>query len=150
MPATNSSVHASDATKPRRSPRRARVRNASPAMRSTTLTGATATSDILQAGTGVGHAREIRRARPRIELAQQGVIERRTFGSADLARRIGEIPEADRARRARGLASRHDVAVGQRPSAGIGVAARRCDALYAKSTLFHHARAAHRDLRVVQ
>src|SRR5689334_18361370 len=77
------------------------------------LAAARLTRRLRKRGRRIRHAREVRRARPRVELGEQRVVERRALAPVDLALRIREIAEDDRARRARGLAGGDDLAVAQ-------------------------------------
>src|SRR5438132_2616534 len=94
------------------------------------------------------HAREVGRARARVQLAEQRVVPRRRPQAQHLALRIGHVAEVDRPRGAGGLAGGDHVAVGQRPAARLGVLARPRDALDAVAALLHHAALAHRDIGI--
>src|SRR2546425_691067 len=91
---------------------------------------------------------EIRRPRPRVELAEQRVIPRFSLQLGDTARRIVQIAEHDRVGRARLLTRGLDFAVLDAAILFLGLDLHGVDALYAVGALLHHAAAAHRDVRI--
>src|ERR1039457_5041571 len=98
---------------------------------------------VWQLGIGVAQFGQVGRARPRVELAQQGVVEWGGLGLVDLAAWIIEIAKNDGPGRAYRLACRGDVPVDQALTAVFGFDPRVGDALHAVRALFHHA--AHAD-----
>src|SRR5262249_24156619 len=91
---------------------------------------------------------QIRRARPRAELAEQRVVQRTLLETAYRARRIVEVAEHDRlggtGRRARG----HHLTVADPSALLLGVDARGIDPLHAVRALLHHAAASHGDVGI--
>ena len=66
-------------------------------------------------GLGLRSCRQVRRARPRVQLGQQGVIQRLGLHRGDLALRIVHIAEDDRLGRTRLLAGGDHFAVSDAP-----------------------------------
>ena len=99
-------------------------------------------------GIRVAKCGQVRRARPRVQLGQQTVIERLGLHLGHAAIRIVHIAKHDRIRRARGLAGRDDIAVLNRFAADFGIDLRAANSLDAVGALFHNAAAANRDIRI--
>src|SRR5213593_2258295 len=102
----------------------------------------------LEPGNFVGDLRQIRGARPRVELRQQRVVERRRLAPVHFARWIVEIAEYDRPCRTYRLAGGDDLTVRDAPILPVGENARGGDALHAVGALFHDAAHAHGDFRI--
>src|SRR5438132_9914274 len=87
----------------------------------------------------ISHCRQIRRAWPRIQLAEQRVVARLRLELRDAAVRIVLIAEHNRVCRADLLAGGLDFAVADPPILFFRLDLRFVDALHAVRALLHHA-----------
>ena len=94
------------------------------------------------------HGREIRRARPRVEIFEHRVVARARLELGDAAVGIVDVAEDDRLGRAHRLAGRHDFAVANVAIFALRLDARGVDALHAVGALLHDAAAADGDVGV--
>ena len=79
---------------------------------------------LLEIGIGILQAREIGRARPRAEVAEQRISVRLVAQGVDARFRRRKIAEIDRARRTRRLAGGDDLALAGSPRSSFSAARR--------------------------
>src|SRR5579862_3292451 len=91
---------------------------------------------------------QVRGAGPRVQIAQQAVVPRLRFQFRNPAVGIINVAENNRIRRTRLLARGLQFAVLNLALFALGINAMLVDALYAVSTLFHDAAAAHGHVRI--
>src|SRR5215210_5846893 len=73
--------------------------------------------ELLELGVRVAQPGQVARARPGVELGQQGVVPRVVLGLPHVAGRVVEVAEDDRPGRAGPLAGRLDLVAGDRAAA---------------------------------
>src|SRR5512143_3793150 len=89
---------------------------------------------------------QVEDAWPGAELLEDVVGAAALRQGGDPARRVAQVAEDDRRRRARLLAGGADLAVGERPPGELDGALARLDALHAQAALLHDAARAHGDV----
>src|SRR5688572_10271024 len=103
---------------------------------------------ITELGVRVAHYGEIRRARTRVELGKQRIVQRARLAFGHFTVRVVDVAKDDGAGRARGLTRRDDVAVSNLAIFELGRDARLVDALHAVGALLHDTAAAHCDVGI--
>ena len=112
--------------------------------------GSSAMAYALDLRIRIAQGRQIRGARPRVEVGQQCVIPFIGFQLGHAAVLVVDIAEDDRLGRASGLAGGLDLAIADLAVLLLGIDFGGVDALHAVRAFFHDAAAAHRDIGIVQ
>src|ERR1700737_3490113 len=105
-------------------------------------------SRVLDLWIRIAQSRQIRGARPRVQFGKKRIIERLGFQFRDPARRIIDVAEHNRLRRARSLASRLDLAIVHAAALFFRFDLALVDALHAVRALFHYAAASYRNVGI--